>query len=152
MDPLRNSTLCLICMTPYHLAQLPTLEHIPGGYTFVYMFLRFPMLLCFVVNYGLLIQLSIFPKVDMFLYMELYQYLFQTLYFALLWRVWKVRNKAAYWLHWKHPSTTILLLTLIWSNAFLHHHYFVAIVPINFVLALTWQRHTQILQSINLEH
>lgn len=151
MDPARNSTHCLICLTPYILPHLPMLEFIPEGYAIVYIFLRFPMLLCFVVNYGLLIQLSIFPKVDFFTHIEIYQYFFQVVYFFLFWKMWNVRNKRVYWLYWRNSLTTVLVLTLLWSNVFLHRHQFGALVPINLVLGFFWQRHKQILQRINIE-
>lgn len=149
MDPLRNADICLICLTPYFLLRPVTLEIIPNKRTISHMLLRFPVLLCFTVNYGLLLQLSFHEKADIFLFFEAYQYLFQILYFVLFWSSWKVRNKQLYWKGWSDFSTTAVILSQIACNGLIHHEYFIAIVPLNLVIALYWQKHIRILERIN---
>ena len=149
MDPLRNADICLICLTPYFLLHPGTLETIPNERTIPHFLLRFPIGLWFTVNYGFLLQVSFLQKGDLFQFFEAYQYLFQVMYFLLFWKCWNVRNKALYWKGWSDVSTTFLILCHVASNGFLHHEHFMAIVPLNLVFALYWQKHLRILQRIN---
>jgi hypothetical protein len=151
MDPGRNSIQCLICMTPYKLFHVQALEMMPDEPSIAHMFLRFPMLLCFIVNYCLLLQSSFPRSIDLYTLTEFYQYLFQLIYFLLFWRAWKVRNRGAYWQHWTNTSTSIIVTCYLVSNGLVHYHYFVAVVPINILLGVAWHRHKTILRTLNLE-
>jgi hypothetical protein len=150
MDPLRNADICLICLTPYFLLHPGTLETIPGEGYITVMLLRLPILLWCIVNYGILVQVSIQPNQNIADIFEIYQYVFQILYFSLVWKAWKVRNKVEYWSHWKNFSTTASIITLVWSNGALYQHQFVAIIPMNLILGILWHRHIQILRNMNM--
>ncbi len=149
IDPSRNGAMCLICLVPYRLLHPGLLEVMPDGVKISLMFLRFPMLLCFVVNYGLMIHISVLKKKDISDVFEVYQYLFQTVYMALFWKEWAVRNKALYWAHWRQTSTLCLVFAFILCNTYIHQGQYLAVLPLNLVLGLSWQRHRNILEALN---
>lgn len=149
MDPARNGEMCLICLVPYRLLQPGILEMVPDGGKITLMFLRFPLLLCFVVNYGLILQISFIPKKDIYDVFKVYQYVFQVLYMAIFWKEWNVRNKALYWSQWQHASTLFLFFAFLFCNGLLYQGQYVAILPLNFLLGLSWHRHRNILHALN---
>jgi hypothetical protein len=149
MDPMRNADICLLCMTPYLLLYPGILETIPDTATISRMLLRFPILLWLTVNYGLLIQLSFQPGMNIADLFQGYQYVFQLLYFLFFWKEWKVRNKALYWQEWSHFSTTFLILCQITCNGFIQNQYYLAIVPLNGIVGIYWHKHIHILKHLN---
>lgn len=151
IDPARNAEICLLCMTPYKHEFPIDSEMIPTVHTIPLMFLRFPILLCFTVNYIFLLQISIQGKTDFNSLFESYQYVFQLLYALFFIRHWRVRNRELYWREWAHISTTFLFLFHILCNGFLHLHHHVAIIPLNAILGFYWYRHRNILVEINMQ-
>lgn len=149
IDPYRNAEKCLICLVPYRLLKPAIMEDMPDDFKLSLLFLRFPMLLCFTVNYGYLLQISFLQIKDFSGLFVLYQYLFQILYMVFFWKEWKVRNRELYWLQWNGVSTTALILALFFGNAFLSQGQYVAILPLNLAWGLVWHRHRLILQTMN---
>jgi len=149
LDPARNAESCLICLTPYHLKNLTTLEQIPDENKLRIFFLRFPIASCMVVNYFMVFQMSIDRKKPFFDLFESYQYLFQLLYLFLFYLEWNVRNKALYWKSWKNLSSATLFALYVAANVLLHHGHYIMIFPINLFLAVTWQNHRRILIHMN---
>lgn len=149
IDPARNAQICLLCMTPYTIGLSGLVEQVPDDMAFSHLLLRFPILVCLVVNYGFLFHLLFFEQSQIILFFPAYQALFQLSYLVLFVKNWKVQNKVLYWQEWSHVSTTLLILAHIGCNGFLFTGHYGAIVPLNVVLGLYWQRHKNILRSLN---
>lgn len=149
INPARNGYMCLLCMSPYKEGFSNQYEIIPEYNTIPLFFLRFPVILCFTVNYVFLIQLSIQRNAEFDSLFETYQYIFQVFYFLLFFKQWKVQNRELYWREWAHISTTLLFVLHIACNGFLHLHHHTAIIPMNAVLGFYWYRHTNILRMLN---
>lgn len=149
IDPNRNGEICLLCMTPYTIGINGLVEIVPDDMTIGHLLLRFPILLCFLVNYGFLLQMVFLKESQISFFFEAYQCFFQLTYFSLFLRKWKVQNKVLYWQEWSHVSTTALFLCHIGCNGFLFSGHYGAILPLNVVLGMYWQRHRNILRSLN---
>ena len=148
-DPARNAELCRLCMTPYRILVEYNLEHIPDEFTIALWLLRFPIGLCFLVNYPLLLQLSFTHKDHIQLFFQAYQFLFQLVYFVLFLREWRVKNKVLYRKLWYHWSLMIHILFHVACNGLLVQGQYIAIIPLNTVLGMYWRRHRHILLQIN---
>jgi E3 ubiquitin-protein ligase DOA10 len=149
MDPARNAQLCLLCLEPYRLEGFVSYEIIPSQAR-ILILLRYPMLLCLVVNYLAFFQYSLgHPSVSIYSLLELYQYIFQLLYLGLFCFHWNVQQKRAYWQEVKGKGLIVFSGLYIISNYALHQHQFFALLPINYILAIAWHRHIQILEMLN---
>lgn len=110
------------------------------------------MILCASVNYlGLIHYTVLKPRVDLFSFFEIYQYLFQILYFFLFGLAWKVRNPRSYAKRIFQKQTLFLLTFQGFCNYFIYFHEFTAVLALNFILAMYWTQHVQILYAINSE-
>lgn len=149
INPNRNAISCLICLTPYHLKELPVLEQIPEQYRVSLFFLRFPFLPCFTANYVLVFHMSLDRNKSFFDLFEPYQYAFQIFYLFLFFLEWKVQNTRLYWRHWNNRSCLYLCFLYLAANVLLYQGLYIMIAPINVFLGMFWQRHLQILQRLN---
>jgi hypothetical protein len=150
-DPSRNAELCRLCLTPYKRTIEGGFEEIPDEITIALLYLRFPILLCFTINYTFLVQLFFLKENQLYSSFEVYQFLFQAAYFGLFYSQWNVRNKRLYWDEWKHFSTAILFATHVVCSGYLYSGQYGAIIPLNVILRLYWQRHTNILLALNAQ-
>jgi hypothetical protein len=148
-DPARNAELCRLCMTAYKILELTALEHIPDEVTIALWLLRYPILLCFLVNYPFLLQVSFIQKDHMQLFFQAYQLLFQMVYFVLFYREWRVKQKELYWQLWSHWSIRLHILLHVAMNGLLLQGHYIAIIPLNTVMGMYWRRHRNILLRIN---
>ena len=150
-DPARNAELCRLCMSPYKLLELERPEHIPDEFTIALWLLRFPIGLCFLVNYPFLIQLSFLNPSQFEVFFLAYQFFFQMVYMALFYREWNVNNRQLYWKYYSNWSTTLHIVFHVACNGLLLQGQFLAIIPLNTALAMYWYRHKNILVSINAQ-
>lgn len=148
-DPERNAVFCRLCLSPYRLGMLILPEHIPDEFTIRLWLLRFPIVLCFLVNYPFLFQILLFKSSNLSFFFQAYQFLFQLLYLGLFYREWKVKNKVLYFELCSHWSTTLHLLFHIACNGLLVQGNFLVLIPLNTVLGMYWRRHRNILLAIN---
>jgi hypothetical protein len=148
-DPARNAELCRLCMTAYKILELTALENIPDEFTIALWLLRYPILLCFLVNYPFLLQISFLKTSQVEVFYQAYQVLFQLVYLVLFYREWRVKNKQLYWQLWSHWSIRLHILFHVAMNGLLLQGHYIAIIPLNTVMGMYWHRHRNILLSIN---
>jgi hypothetical protein len=151
MDPGKNETRCLLCLSPYTLAIGELREHVPNESTVLLFFLRYPVGLCVVVNYTALVHTIIMKPIvsvpDLF---ETYQYLFQILYGVLFAWGWKVRHPQEYWQIHHHKMNFFLFGFQMFCNYYLYHHEFMAVPLLVMILSMYWVEHVRILRVLNL--
>lgn len=151
MDPGKNETRCLLCLSPYTLAIGELREHVPNESTFVLFLLRYPVSLCVTVNYaGLLHYIISRPNMSASDLFETYQYVFQILYGGLFVWAWKVRHPREYWQIAHHKINFFLFCFQMFCNYQLHQHEFMAVPLLVVVMALYWVQHVRILHALNL--
>jgi hypothetical protein len=148
-DPARNAELCRLCMTAYKIFGLQALEHIPDEVTIALWLLRFPIVLCFLVNSPFLLQLAFLKDAQVPVFFQAYQLLFQLVYLVLFCREWKVKHTQLYWHHWSHWSIRLHIVFHVAMNGLLFQGRYIAIIPLNTVLGMYWHRHRNILLRIN---
>jgi hypothetical protein len=150
IDPVRNSITCLLCFTPYRNLRDHYIELLPDETKFLVLFARYPILLFFVVNYiGVLHYSFLFAYYSRNSFFEMYQYVFQMVYFVLVAKLWNVNNKRAYWKRWQRPSTLFIFMCHLVSVYLIHVHEYIAIIPLNVSLTYYWHNHKQILLELN---
>lgn len=149
IDPARNAVMCLLCMQPYRLYMQTTLEVVPSNTILIFL-LRYPFVLCLFVNYVALFQYTLQPS-SLFLFdtLELYQYIFQILYGGLFLFHWNVQRTDAYWKQLKTKESVILVGLFLTSNYYISKHQFLAVVPLNYVMGISWHRHIQVVERLN---
>lgn len=149
LNPARNADFCLLCMQPYRLAIGEILEHLPDETSFVVFFLRYPFLLCFTVNYLGAVQYTMHMRQSAYDILEIYQYIFQIVFFVLFYSIWTVKDKARYWKFWPSTQFYAIVALHVFSNYYIHEHNMYAIGPLNLALAYYYRKHRQILERLN---
>jgi hypothetical protein len=149
LNPTRNADICLLCFHPYRLGIGEVLEHLPDESSFIILFLRYPIILCFAVNYVGVMHYSLLPKQNIYLFFEVYQYIFQGCFFVLFARIWKVKNKTMYWQAWNCRSFYTIVLIHVLCNYYIHTHEIYAFLPLNWVMGYYYSKHRQILYQLN---
>jgi hypothetical protein len=150
INPLRNSVVCLLCFAPYRDLREHYIEVLPDETKVFVLFVRYPVLLFLLVNYiGTLHYSVLFAYYSRNSFFELYQYIFQIVYFLLVAKLWNVNDKRAYWKAWQRRSTAFILTCHLFSLYLVHAHEYVAVIPLNASLTYYWHRHRQILTDLN---
>ena len=149
LNPARNSEICLLCLHPYRLAIGEILEHLPDETSLLIFLLRFPILLCFTMNYIGVLHYSFFWKQNMYDVFEVYQYIFQAVYFLLFMSIWRVKNKRAYWQAWNCKTLYAMAAMQLFCNYYIHKHEVYAIVPLNWIMGYYYKKHRDTLQTLN---
>ena len=151
-DPIRNAEICLLCLTPYIL-EAPMIEQMPDDTGLIGLVLRAPLFLSVGVNYLFILHCSVLPNRnvsnDLF---EVYQYIYQLLFFSLFATFWRVQNKRSYFLRWRTKEVLCFVVLHSLSNYSLHNQQFFAILPLNVAMSFYWFYHKKVLQEMNLEH
>lgn len=152
MDTQRNAIRCLLCLQPYALQEVQQLEKVPTQGGILVFLLRYPIALCFGVNYIAVFHYSLSsPRVNIYVFFEWYQYIFQILYFCIFATQWDVQQKALYVKNLKKCIFLFVFFVHLMANVYIHKHDFFAILPLNIVLGMYWHGHIGILEGLNQE-
>lgn len=150
INPLRNSVICLLCFTPYKDTVDQMMEILPDETKFVVLLVRCPILLFFLVNYiGILHFSMLFYHFDREDFFEIYQHLFQALYFCFFASLWRVKDKKSYWRAWRDWPAVCMFASHGISTYLVCSHQYAALIPLNVSLTYYWHRHKQILRELN---
>jgi len=150
-DPIRNATVCLLCLTPYGFVEEELFEDIPDDSGIVGLALRVPLFLSVGVNYMFVFHITLLPSrsVDNRLF-ELYQYIFQLLFLVLFASFWSVKQKRAYLRRWGTKETVCFVFVHVLCNYCIAQHRFFAILPLNVVMNFYWYNHKRVLYELNV--
>lgn len=153
----RNPNQCELCGALYRIENVEgELEIIPPETGYVFLSLRYPAFLGFLMHYAWIFHMGLqsLPRADITaaysLYLN-YQNLVQLVYFGLFIWKWSVKNKNMYWrgwvsdFRWLIPIIHLMLIFLMYSDIWM------AGISIDFYLVMYWRGHNQILQSVNEE-
>lgn len=157
MDPNKNAVQCLLCLTDYNLPYESDLENLPSEKTWSVLALRYPIFLYGIIHYIWIFHQHYRIEKRTLVYeysspvslLIPYQFIFQSTYFILFVREWKVKHKKKYFSLWVSPTGVLLISLHVLSLFYFLQENYLMTLPLLMVFTLYYRYHKLILLNIN---